>query len=253
MRTTATYLYAITRPISSAEVSELRGVGGTAVRVIAHREIAGLVSTVELSDFAEQALAAHLEDLDWLARTAREHDEVVRAAARIATTMPLRMATVCLDDDAVHTRLETLSHSAVAVLSELDGCDEWGVKMFAIGPPPSTEGTTAEPSTGTAYLTQRRRQLAHRDSTRETAAHDAGAAFARLSKVAVASRQHRPQDQRLSGAEHPMVLNAAFLVTRQDEDAFRAVMTDLVEQSPPDAFALTGPWPPYSFVPSEDL
>jgi len=248
---TATYLYAITRPIPPKAVAGMRGVGGAEVRVIDHQEIACLVSTVDLSDFGEQALAAHLEDLNWLARTAREHDEVIRAAARITTTMPLRMATVCLDDAAAQARVETVAESAAAVLPELDDRDEWGVKMFAVGSSADAEQPPEEPATGTAYLLQRRRQLERRDTELETAAGAADAAFARLAEVAVASRHHRPQDQRLSGVPHPMVLNAAFLVDRDAEGTFRAVVAELAAGRPPQALVLTGPWPPYSFVPGE--
>jgi hypothetical protein len=248
---TATYLYAITRPISAQAVAGLRGVGGTPVRVIEHGELAALVGTVHLADFGEQPLAEHLEDLDWLARAAREHDDVVRAAARITTTMPLRLATVCHDDAAVHGRLESVRDTALGVLPELDGRDEWGVKMFAIADS-ADSGETAQPApSGAAYLAQRRQKLTHQGTLLESATRSAHQAFAKLAEVATSARQHPAQDHRLSGVPHPMVLNAAFLVFRQDEGAFRAAVADIDEQWPPGAVVLTGPWPPYSFVPSE--
>ena len=252
MTSTATYLYAITRPVAAAAVAELRGIGGTPVRVIEHGELAGLVSTVDLADFGEQALAEHMADLGWLARAAREHDEVVRAASRITTTMPLRMATVCHDDDAVHSRLESVLDSAVRVLPELDGRDEWGVKMFAIAASSDAQERPDAPRSGADYLAQRRRELTRRDDSIESAARAAADVFARLAEVAAASRQHPPQDRRLSGVPHQMVLNAAFLVDRESEDAFRAVVAAVSAQGPPGGVVLTGPWPPYSFVPSDE-
>jgi hypothetical protein len=256
MTATATYLYAITRPVAAEAVADLRGIDGTPVRVIEHGELAALVGTVDLADFGERALAEHLADLQWLARAAREHDEVVRAASRVTTTMPLRMATVCQDDDAVHARLESVRGAVLAVLPDLDDRDEWGVKMFAIAgtaDPAVAEAAAAEPAAGgAAYLLQRRRQLTSRDEWLETASRAAFRAFGRLAEVAAASRQQAPQDRRLTGAAHPMVLNAAFLVSRRDEDAFRAAVADVAAEWPPGSVELTGPWPPYSFVPTDD-
>jgi hypothetical protein len=206
---------------------------------------------VDLADFGERPLAQHLTDLEWLGRTAREHDDVVRAAARITTTMPLRLATVCHDDGAVRARLDSVSGAVLAVLPELDDRDEWGVKMFAVAEASvPVEATPA--ASGAAYLAQRRRHLTSRDEWLDTATRTAFRAFGRLAELAAASRQQAPQDRRLTGAEHPMVLNAAFLVARRDEDAFRAAVADIAAEWPPGSVVLTGPWPPYSFVPTED-
>jgi hypothetical protein len=248
---TAVYLYAITRPIAPADLPELRGVAGAPVRVIGHDDLACLVSTVELSEFGEAELAAHLEDLDWLARTAREHDAVVRAVARITTTVPLRMATICSDEAAVQARLRSAGESLAAVLPELDGRDEWGVKMYAQPPSTDQDDEPGTASSGTTYLLQRRRRLEHSTDVMKRSLRDADAAYARLAEAAVASRRHRPQDQRLTGASQPMVLNGAFLVPRSEEDRFRAVFAELAGRHPHGAMVLTGPWPPYSFVPGE--
>lgn len=251
MTATATYVYAITRPIEAAKLGDLSGVGGAAVRVLEHGAIAGVVSTVDLCEFGEDALADHLEDMAWLARTAREHDEVVRAASRITTTVPLRMATICHDDASVHVMLDTLDDATAKVLAELDGRDEWGVKLFALADAGDAPAVVEQASSGTAYLQQRRRALQRDEQAAQAAAHDADAVFAALADAAVASRLHRPQDQRLSGNPHPMVLNAAFLVDRRDEQAFRAVVATLADERPAGALVLTGPWPPYSFVPEQ--
>jgi hypothetical protein len=248
----ATYLYAITRPVAPEAVADLRGIGGTPVRVIEHGELTALVGTVDLAEFAEQPLAENLADLAWLARAVREHDEVVRAASRITTTMPLRLATVCHDDHAVHDRLESIRANALAVLPELDDRDEWGLKMFAIADPTEAADEPKRAPSGAAYLAQRRRELVNRDGSIESATRAAYRVFARLAELAAASRQQPPQDRRLTGVEHPMVLNAAFLVSRRHVDAFRAAVADVAEQSPPGGVVLTGPWPPYSFVPGDD-
>jgi hypothetical protein len=248
MTGTATYLYAITRPVPAAELAGLRGVGGAPVRAVEDGGLACLVSTVELAEFGEEALAANLDDLGWLERTARQHDEVVRAGAAMTTTMPLRLATICTDDTSARDRLVRLGASALAVLAGLDGRDEWGLKLFAAEPVGADAGAVAAGSSGTAYLQRRRHELGQRAAVAEAAGKDADAVYGRMAECAADARRHRPQDQRLSGVPHPMVLNAAFLVDRERAGEFRRAVAELAAERPPDSVVLTGPWPPYSFA-----
>jgi hypothetical protein len=247
MTATATYLYALIRPVPDAELVGLRGVCGAPVRQLVEAEVAGLVSTVELASFGEQALRTNLEDLGWLQRVAVEHDAVVNAGHAITTTAPLRLATVCADDAAVRARLQRLRERAGALLARLDGRAEWGVKLLGTAP----HAVAAEPVgavSGAAYLQQRRAALDERERAAATALRRADAVYERLLAHAIAGERHRPQDQRLTGLDRPMLLNAAFLVDRAASAQFRRQVDELAGGLPPGSLVLTGPWPPYSFV-----
>jgi hypothetical protein len=253
---TATYMYAITRPVGYAELPGVPGVGGAPVRTLSAGPLACLVSTVDLAEFGEEALQTNLEDLAWLERTARQHDDVVRASARMTTTVPLRLATICIDDAAARQRLVELGERAAHVLDELDGRDEWGVKVFAVEPAEPTAyagvnggaDAASDRSTGVAYLQRRRQQLDHRSTRAEQAARDAEGVFRQLERQAVRAHRHRPQDQRLTGVAAPMLLNAAYLVDRDCAQEFRRAVDELAAERPPDSVVVTGPWPPYSFA-----
>jgi hypothetical protein len=252
---TATYLYAITRPVPQADLAGLRGVGDEPVRAVGVGGLSCLVSTVDLAAFGEEPLRANLEDLGWLERTARQHDDVVRAAARVTTTVPLRLATICANDAAACDRLAELGSKASAVLDELDGRDEWGVKLFAVdraAPSAAEEAGPAAESSGAAYLRRRREQLERRNAQSEVATQEAERLYRELERRAVRAHRHRPQDQRLSGATAPMLLNAAYLVDRERVDEFRRAVDDLAGERPPDSIVVTGPWPPYSFATVEE-
>jgi gas vesicle protein GvpL/GvpF len=65
--------------------------------------------------------------------------------------------------------------------------------------------------------------------------------FEALRDVSVASRSNKPIGDR-------MIMNAAFLVARDTENAFDARVKDIGSRYDKLTFKYTGPWPPYNFV-----
>jgi hypothetical protein len=65
--------------------------------------------------------------------------------------------------------------------------------------------------------------------------------FSALRDVSVASRSNKPIGDR-------MIMNAAFLVSRETEQAFDARVKEIGQQYEKLTFKYTGPWPPYNFV-----
>jgi hypothetical protein len=65
--------------------------------------------------------------------------------------------------------------------------------------------------------------------------------FNALRDVSVASRSNKPIGDR-------MIMNAAFLVGREMEQAFDARVKEIGQQYDKLTFKYTGPWPPYNFV-----
>ena len=65
--------------------------------------------------------------------------------------------------------------------------------------------------------------------------------FEALRDVSVASRSNKPIGDR-------MIMNAAFLVARDAEQAFDARVKDIGQRYDKLTFKYTGPWPPYNFV-----
>jgi hypothetical protein len=249
MTDSATYLYAITRPLDSRQLVTLKGIGGAPVRALADGGLQCLVSTVPLAEFGEKPLQHNLGDLQWLERTARAHDAVVRAAAEQVTTAPLRLATVCTDDDAALARLRELRDRAAPLLDRLDGRIEWGVKVFAMSPADARpQPAVVGARSGTEYLRVRREQAAERERASAAAGSQAESVYRELAGAAVAGRRHRPQDPQLSGRSEPMLLNAAFLVDRNRSAEFAALAGRLADDRGSIRVEVTGPWPPYSFA-----
>ncbi|MGZ4524956.1 MAG: GvpL/GvpF family gas vesicle protein [Mycobacterium sp.] len=235
------------------DLGRLQGVAGEPVRAVTGSGLTAAVGTVGLDEFGEAALRRNLEDLDWLAATARVHDAVISAIARIGPVVPMRMATVFLDDRRVGELLAARHGDFVAALDRVTARDELGVKAFAdpkmlTGEHASGDRPAGEKLSGTAYLMRRRRALASQDDAFRIAAAHAERIHAGLLEHAVDGKRKPASDQRLSGRGGWTVLNGTYLVDKDNVDVFRAMVATIDRNTPGIELEITGPWPPYSFA-----
>jgi hypothetical protein len=240
----AVYVYGILRASDAAAVS-VEGVSGAPVRVIAHGDVAALVS-----DLDSDTLSA--------AREVRAHWRVLEEAARDATVLPVRFGTVMERDGAVREGVLARNEQQIgALLSELAGRVQLTVK-----------GTYDEPSLLREVVAQSPQIAALRERTRSVSEqagyydqirlgemvageiarrrdHDARLALDLLEPLAVAALA-----QPVTGAD--AAFDLAFLVERDAIDAFSAAVVKLGEQvGDRIAIRYVGPLPPYSFADHE--
>ncbi|MCC5476314.1 GvpL/GvpF family gas vesicle protein [Streptomyces sp. NPDC059680] len=242
------YVYAVCRPFGTPLQSQLTGVGGAPPALLRHHGLVAVVSQVPAADFCEEALKAHLEDLDWLSVTARAHQGVIDALTTVTTPLPLRLATVFQDDSGVRTMIEAREDDFLRILDRLEGRVEWGVKVYLEPEPAAEPAPAGQPASGRDYL-RRRRQSTHATEERWQRAE----AFARslhegLSRYAEDSRLHAPQNSALSAEPGRNVLNAAYLVPRAHSEEFVELVDRTKDEAPGIRVELTGPWAAYSFV-----
>jgi hypothetical protein len=244
-----TYVYAVTRGADETSVADLAGVGGGPVRLVASGPLQAVVGDVDREEFEARALEERLEDLEWLAATARAHHHVVDAVGRAHVVAPLSLATVYYGDDRVREVLEQGGETFRAVLDRLTGRAEWGVKAYARDRPvaPAAGSGGERPRSGAEYLRRRRRELREGDLTLEEAQQAAEEVHATVGALAEATRTHRLQDPALTGSTERMVLNGAYLVPVEAVGDLQALVDSLAEH-PRLRVELTGPWVPYSFA-----
>ncbi len=246
------YVYAVCRPFDAPLQAQLTGVAGDPPRLLAHGGLVAVVSHVPEGDFSEEALRAHLEDLDWLAGTARAHQQVIDALTAVTTPLPLRLATVFRDDSGVRVMMEEGQDGFRRTLDRLEGRVEWGVKVFVEAEPERPAGAAREPAprpaSGRDYLRQRRQQSRASEDLWSRAEEFATDLHHRLSSWADDTRLHAPQNPRLSGAAGRNVLNAAYLVRREASEEFVELVDRTKDDAPGIRVELTGPWAAYSFA-----
>jgi hypothetical protein len=242
------YLFAVARGLPDDALRGHAGLAGAPLDVVDHRGLQAVVCTVDLDEYGEEALARNLEDLGWLEKVARTHDDVVRAVAEHATVAPMRLVTICSADASVRARVEAHHEGLVQALDNVEGRREWSVKVLVAPRPAAAEEHAEPPASGAAYLMRKREQAARRRAAGEDAAALAERVHDSIAGAAVASRRLQPQDSRLTGRPETMVLNAAYLVPESDHQAFVDVVAGVQEQEPGGIIEVGGPWPPYSFA-----
>ena len=245
---TGRYLYAVSRNLDPAVLADFAGLDGARLEVVEHQGLAAVVSTVDLEEFGEQGLRANLEDLDWLERVARGHDSVIQALAAITPTAPLRLATICFDDEGVRRRLTEWHAPLEQILDRVEGRMEWSVKVFTDIRTAPEPAAVAPPDSGAAYLQRKKAEREHRAADETAALEVAERVHETLAESSVASRRLPAQDPRLSGHEGTMVHNGAYLVEAGQQEAFQARVAELVADHPHLTIDCRGPWPPYSFA-----
>jgi hypothetical protein len=224
--------------------------------------LAVLVKRVPREEYDEEALHRNLNDLAWLERVAREHEAVLDQALTSGTIVPLRLCTLFDGEESVRRMLEQEGDGFRRTLELLAGREEWGVKVL-LDPaklseaaraeggeePPGAEGLGA----GGAYMLRRRQERETRELAGSLARGVAEQVHSRLEELALAAVSRPPQNRELSGHEGEMVLNAAYLVEAERVAELRALVNELAaEHGELGAdIELTGPWPPYNFLPED--
>jgi hypothetical protein len=257
----AVWVYAVAGRIEDDWLDAVPGVDGAPVRAVAAAGLAAAMTSVSLDEFGEGPLRRHLEDLSWLDTTARAHHRVIEIIARHGSVVPMRLATIFHDDSSVADMLTQRRDRFTAVLHQVAGRVEWGVKVYAAGQDSvparpvaaragdaqhAAPGATASP--GAAYLRRRRAALSATQDNRRAAQASADAVHAALGSLATAAQLRPPQAPQLSGEAARMMLNAAYLVAQDRSPEFAAAADRLAGQHPAVRLELTGPWPPYSFA-----
>lgn len=255
------WTYCVVRSDASVPL-DMPGIAESHVERIEAEGLAALVSRVPAAQFATEPLTHNLNDLAWLERVARGHEAVLDSVLAHSTIVPLRMCTLFEDAAGVREMLARQRASLSAALDALEGRLEWAVKVLvdrdrlvqAARPPSSEAPAAVSGGEGSAYLQRRRTERSAREAVSHLAADTAEQVHARLQDWAIDARTRPPQNRELSGHEGEMVLNAAYLVQRERTDELREIVAELEKhhRGLGARIELTGPWPPYNFVPAAD-
>jgi hypothetical protein len=157
------------------------------------------------------------------------HEEVVESLMEQCDLLPVRYGTRVEDESAAERVLADRRTELVNALERVRGAVELSVRIFS-----EDAGDDVPPAQGADYLRWRARRERARLKAR-ACVHQP------LVLMARDSMEHVPSDA------HEL-LREAYLVERDDVDAFVRRVAEVEAANPRMRLLCTGPWPPYSFA-----
>jgi len=236
---TVVYLYGVTA--KPAAFSNLVGVDGKAK--VEPMECAGLVCWISLvprTEFADN-LAKNMENLDWLSEAGVRHQRVVSAISELADVLPARFGTVFLDTFSLKADVGAKKETLLNDLRRIQGCDEWGVKVFSVQP--KVKMAAGKLGTGRDYL-KTKAALLRRPS--------AGVSIEELDTFSAALRRISMEVSdggKISASQRGLQMQSSLLLKRANRKKLEATLKKYSDRwADSGRIECTGPWPPYSFV-----
>jgi len=238
--------YCICRHPGPVLPAPLLGVGGGPVYQVKHGLLGAAVSRIARTDLAP--------DLSMV----RAYDRVVHSYHRQDTVIPMRYGCVVGQESQVIRLLDEHHRQYEALLQELEGCVEMGVRVLlpaaslpAVSSrdlqgspedrrPPLAAAAATPDRPGLAYLTARKAHYVHQDCWTKEYRQAADRCLAQFAGLFVKAKTEAPSP-RLP------LLSLYFLVPRALVESFRQAFRRL-RVAEPTGLLLSGPWPPYNFV-----
>jgi hypothetical protein len=212
----------------------------------------GEVHTVNYKDVAAVVSDTPIEVLDATRENVLAHERVNEAVMRHHTVIPMSFGTVFKTRDDILELLRTAYGAFQDVLLKMQDKFEFGLKVLW-----ERDGILQEierededvrrlkneilGQKGSTYFARVQYGRLVDAALQARSERYVAEIFDLLRDVCVASRANKPIGDK-------MIMNAAFLVTRDREPAFDARVKEIGSRYDNLTFRYTGPWPPYNFV-----
>lgn len=222
------YVYCFVEGLDELPQS-LQGIAGGEVRLLSWEKLPLLVS-----DFAGDVVPVTREN-------ALAHSAVVQSVLEWATPLPFRFGTLVTEEQ-LRSYVGAKRVALGAKLEQVRGCVEMSVKIISDRewtPEPATNSAQDKP--GTAFLSEKRREILGGEARAEEATRIADWLEGQVRKVVRETYiSKNPTDK--------LILAAAHLVERHHLKRYRTLITGARQQRPELHFLVSGPWAPYSFA-----
>jgi hypothetical protein len=231
------------------------------------RDICVVVSTIDVGKFQDQVKKSFSEltktgDQSGTEALLQAHEDIVHTLMKEATVVPFKFGTILKDEKAALKMLQDDEEKFKQLLSKFTGRVEWGLKIYAdtqefikhivqIEPTfKNLEERREKLSRGAAYLIGRKMEEEVKETAIARLAEVTEVLFQELGKDAYEARLNKTLPQKLTGKKKEMILNAVYLIEREQEARFCEQAKRLLEKYETMGLDLEvcGPWPPYSFT-----
>jgi Gas vesicle synthesis protein GvpL/GvpF len=211
-----------------------------------------IAADVDDAEYSEKAIAAGLQDLEWVSARAVGHEAIIEQFLSAPAVLPMQLFTIFKSDARALEYVTKNRRRIDRILERIDGHVEWGVRLTwdeqAARAAVEDAHRPGGASGGAAYLA-RKKDL--RDVNRAQLADaraEATRVFKDLSRHATDAVRRTSTEQAAPGSR--LLLDAAYLVPARRGAAFKTAVRQRVRglQAAGLAVSVTGPWPAYNFI-----
>ena len=252
----ATYVYCV---VKAARKPSLMGVppglpSGTPPQLLHSSPGIWLVaSEVSLDVYGPGKLDPALSNLDWVGRIALAHEGVVEffAARAGVTVVPMKLFTMFSTPDRAIADITARRTSIDATIKRIAGAEEWGIRVLRTAAPGERKLAAVTAKSGAAFLAAKKQK---RDAAQQARVAAVEAAVETYERLAAIAKDARRREEPPAAGVTPPLLDAAFLVAASKRARFTAAVRREADACARAGAQLTlsGPWPAYNFIQSEE-
>jgi gas vesicle protein GvpL/GvpF len=226
-----------------------------------HGELCAIAKRVSLEEFCGPDADRLLADPAWVTPRAIDHGRVVAEALRDSQVLPVPFGTLFSSERALEDFLDRNGELIQGFFKYAAGCEEWGIKALLnreqlkrslIESIANAESAAVSP--GLRYLRERRADQIADQQSGAWVERNLKPVSEAVDQCATRSCERRILDDSKQPDGREEILNLAALLARDRVAEFRRRIEAINHECAEGglSFALTGPWPPYSFCPELD-
>ena len=229
-------------PRQHADLAEIEGLDGSAVYAVPYQDISAAVS-----DIGSHPLKLSNE-------VALNYESIIERIMEKYPLLPMRFGTLVKDEGEVGALLQKYYADFVNNLQHVQGTLEYGLKLlWDVEQVKSQIRTLYKTENGKGFGRVNEDSPHHQYLLKKFKEHHVEDALMKHAESIIA--QIHPPLQELSVCSTfkkmitpKIILNAAYLVEREQQETFIHKVEELHEKERDVKFLLTGPWPPYNFT-----
>jgi hypothetical protein len=220
------------------------------------------VKIVSTSEFSEENLKMNISDLKWLDPNAREHIRVISKIMETCTVIPFKFGTIFKSEENLKQFVCDYSDSLRENLMILGRKEEWSVKIYCdrhiltdqidelSEEAAALEKQIMASSPGKAFLMKRKKNELIENEINRLCKMYGQEFYNKLGSLSHTTCLNNLIPSEFTGRKEDMILNAAFLVHKDQTDEFLRTTKSLKKEYSGLGFDFetNGPWPPFTFI-----